>query len=173
MTLQSSFFLSLFLLFLVCSLACSLVCSLMLLKVRLLARLTLLTLSWSLYPGWRADTELVSDWLLIMARRWIPLFPTESLLPVAGVDGDGDEGGDGGVGGWEDGGGGAEPGDITVGRERDGDRLESVGLEWESVAAALSVQPAGSHTGRLGGVRPGGREVTLALSTSGKVLLRD
>ena len=52
--------------------------------------------------------------------------------------------------------GGAEPGDITVGRERDGDRLQSVGLEGESVAAALSVQPAGSHTGRLGGVRPGG-----------------
>ena len=40
MMLQSSFFLSLFLVFLVCSL--------MLLKVRLLARLTLLTLSWSL-----------------------------------------------------------------------------------------------------------------------------
>ena len=82
------------------------------------------------------------------------------VLPVAGVDGDGDEGGDGGVGGREDGGrvgvGGAEPGDITVGRERDGDRLQSVGLEGESVAAALSVQPAGSHTGRLGGVRPGG-----------------
>ena len=62
MILQSSFFLSLFLVFLM-------VCSLTLLKVRLLARLTLLTLSWSLYPGWRADTELVSDWLLIMARR--------------------------------------------------------------------------------------------------------
>ena len=41
MILQSSFFLSLFLVFLV-------VCSLTLLKVRLLARLTLLTLSWSL-----------------------------------------------------------------------------------------------------------------------------
>ena len=26
------------------------------------------------------------------------------------------------------------------------------------MAAALSVQPAGSHTGRLGGVRPGGGE---------------
>ena len=41
------------------------------------------------------------------------------------------------------------PGHITVGGEWDADRLESVGLEGEPVAATLSVEPAGPHTGRL------------------------
>ena len=90
-----------------------------------------MTLSWSLYPGWRADTELVSDWVLTrgnMTRLLTSLTTNEiqvaRVLPVSRVDWYGEEGGDGGVCGGEDGGG-----DITVRRERNPHRLQSLCLE--------------------------------------------